>query len=132
MHKTLLNKFVTNALATVLWLALSIAPITAVANEVDVVDVKVQKSGAGVYRFNVTLRHGDTGWKHYTNAWDVVAPDGKVLGTRVLAHPHVNEQPFTRSLSGVKIPMKIKTVTIRAYDLVHKYGGKTMQVKLPE
>ena len=131
MQNALLNRFVSSVLATVLWLSLSISPITAVANEVDVVNVKVQKSGAGVYRFNVTLRHGDTGWKHYTNAWDVVAPDGKVLGTRVLAHPHVNEQPFTRSLSGVKIPMKIKTVTIRAYDLVHKYGGKTMQVKLP-
>jgi len=61
----------------------------------------------------------------------VVAPDGKVLATRSLAHPHVNEQPFTRSLSGVKIPKGIKVVTIRAYDLVHKFGGKTMQVKLP-
>ena len=38
-----------------------------------------------------------TGWEHYANKWDVVGPDDTILGTRVLLHPHVNEQPFTRS-----------------------------------
>ena len=65
------------------------------AGEVDVTAVKATKSGDGTYRFSVTLRHADTGWDHYANKWDVVAPDGTVLGTRVLAHPHVQEQPFT-------------------------------------
>jgi len=131
MQHTLLKIFRTSVLATAICLPLSIAPGISVANEADVVRVKVQKSGPGVYRFDVTLRHKDTGWKHYANAWEVLTPDGKILGTRILAHPHVNEQPFTRSLSGVKIPMNIKAVTIRARDLVHDYGGKTMTVKLP-
>ena len=101
------------------------------ANEVEVVSVKVHPGSNG-YRFDVTLRHADTGWEHYTNKWDVVAPDGTVLGTRVLYHPHVDEQPFTRSLGGVKIPAGITSVTIRAHDLAHKYGGKKITINLPK
>ena len=97
------------------------------AGEVDVVNVKVNKSG-DTYRFDVTVLHEDAGWKHYANKWDVVAEDGTVLGTRVLYHPHDDEQPFTRSLSGVVIPTSVKTVTVRAHDLVHGYGGKTITV----
>ncbi|MEN8262554.1 MAG: hypothetical protein ABFR82_03755 [Nitrospirota bacterium] len=59
-------------------------------------------------------------------------PEGNVLGTRTLYHPHVNEQPFTRSLSGVKIPADVTTVTIRAHDSIHKYEGKTKSVDLPK
>jgi hypothetical protein len=103
----------------------------AYGGEADVIDVKVVKQGAGSYRFDVTLKHADTGWKHYANAFEVLGPDGKSLGKRVLYHPHVNEQPFTRSLSGVKIPPEINMVTIRAHDSVHKTGGREMQVKLP-
>ena len=63
----------------------------------DVVDVKVTGSGEN-FRFSVTVEHADEGWDHYADRWEVVSEDGKtVYGTRVLAHPHVNEQPFTRS-----------------------------------
>ncbi|MEL0114373.1 MAG: hypothetical protein VW835_21805, partial [Rickettsiales bacterium] len=61
--------------------------------------------------------------KHYANKWDVVAPDGTVLGTRTLYHPHVEEQPFTRSLYGVRIPDGVTSVIVRAHDLEHGYGG---------
>ncbi len=47
---------------------------------------------------HVTIAHPDTGWDHYADGWEVVGDDGASLGLRVLAHPHVNEQPFTRSL----------------------------------
>ncbi|MEP1208001.1 MAG: hypothetical protein ABJM29_18430 [Rhizobiaceae bacterium] len=110
--------------------ALSCAVSTAGAGEVDVTDVKVRKTGANTYRFDVTLKHADTGWDHYANKWEVVAPDGTVLGTRVLAHPHVEEQPFTRSLGGVKIADGIKQVTIRGGDSVHELGGVEMKVSL--
>lgn len=44
----------------------------------------------------------------------------------------VDEQPFTRVLSGVVIPAVIRTVTIRSHDSVHGYGGKVMSVsRLP-
>jgi len=104
---------------------------TLAAGEADVVNVKVRKSGEGAYSFSVTVRHQDTGWKHYCNKWEVVGSDGKVYGTRVLFHPHENEQPFTRSLLGVKIPTRVKTVTVRAHDLVHKYGGREVTIEIP-
>ena len=55
--------------------------------------------GAGGWRFDVAISHGDTGWDHYADGWGVYLPDGTELGYRVLHHPHVDEQPFTRSLS---------------------------------
>ena len=101
------------------------------AGEADVVEVEVASQGNGAYRFDVAVRHGDEGWQHYADKWDVLAPDGTVLATRTLLHPHVEEQPFTRSLSGVLIPGNIREVSVRAHDLVHEYGGKTVTVKLP-
>ena len=104
----------------------------AYAGEVDVLQVEAKRSGDNVYYFGVTVTHKDDGWDHYANKWDVVAPDGTILGTRTLYHPHVQEQPFTRSLSGVRIPEGIHRVTIRAHDSVHGYGGKVMTVDLPQ
>jgi len=109
---------------------IALATLPVMAGEADVVGVKIIKEGTGTYRFDVTVRHGDEGWKHYANGWDVVAPDGKVLGTRELAHPHENEQPFTRSLAGVVIPDGINEVSLRAHDSVHQHGGAEMRVQV--
>lgn len=111
--------------------ACSLGFAVAHAGEADVVGVKIVKEGTGTYRFDVTVKHGDEGWNHYANRWDVVGPDGTVLGSRVLAHPHENEQPFTRSLQGVKIPVGIDQVTVRANDSVHETGGAEMTVQVP-
>ncbi len=101
------------------------------AGEADVVGVEIRKDGDGTYSFDVTVRHADTGWKHFANKWEVFAPDGKtVLGTRTLHHPHVDEQPFTRSQSGIRIPVGTKFVIIRAHDSVHGYGGAEKRVEL--
>lgn len=104
----------------------------AAAGEADVVAAKATPDGLGVYRFSVTVEHADTGWDHFADNFEVLAPDGTILGTRILAHPHVDEQPFTRSLGGVAIPPAIKEVTIRAHDKVDGYGGKTVTVTLPD
>jgi hypothetical protein len=101
------------------------------AGEADVLDVKVQATTDGTYTFSVTVRHTDVGWEHYADRWEIITPDGKVLGTRVLLHPHVGEQPFTRNLAGVKIPEGTRKVIVRARDSIHKYGGKEMKVVLP-
>ena len=102
----------------------------AIAGEADVIVVKVKQTGEQLYRFDVTVRHADQGWGHYADRWEVLATDGSIIDTRVLAHPHTNEQPFTRSLSGVKIPVDTRQVTIRAHDSVHDFGGETMVVDL--
>lgn len=97
-----------------------------------VVDATAIQQGEGTWRFDVTVRHDDTGWQDYADAWEVVAEDGRVLGKRVLLHPHVNEQPFTRSLSGVAIPVGTKQVLIRAHDNVEGYSGNEFVLDLPQ
>ena len=102
------------------------------AGEADVVAVSVARTGPDRIRVEATLRHADTGWDHYADKWDVLAPDGGLLGTRVLLHPHVDEQPFTRGLSGIVVPPGVDRITVRAHDSVHGYGGATMTVALPD
>ena len=118
-------------LVYVLFACLLLMTTSGYAGQADIVEVDVTRTADGTYKFDVTVRHADKGWKHFADKWDIIAPDGKVLGTRILAHPHENEQPFTRSLAGVKIPENLKEVTVRAHDMVHGYGGKTMTVALP-
>ena len=101
------------------------------AGKADVLDVSVEPEGDRTYRFSATVRHEDEGWDHYADRWEVLTPDGEVLDTRVLHHPHENEQPFTRSLGGVEIPAGISRVRIRAGDSVHGYGGREATVELP-
>jgi len=101
------------------------------ANEVDVVDVSIESIGDQRYRINVTLLHEDAGWDHYANRWDVLDETGELLGSRVLAHPHDNEQPFTRSLT-LTIPANVKKITIRANDSVHETGGAEMSIEVPQ
>lgn len=111
-------------------LALLLVSGIASANQAEIVDVAVT-SMQDSFRFDVTLRHDDAGWDHYADGWEVLSPTGEVLGKRVLAHPHVSEQPFTRSLSGVVIPRGIGTVSIRAHDSVHGYNKELFELSLP-
>ncbi len=111
-------------------LSLFLSTAGAAAGEVEVVDAQATQGGDGSWTFRVTLLHADTGWDHYADAWDVLTPDGEVVGTRVLLHPHVDEQPFTRSLSGVVIPEGITEVIVRGHDSVHGHGAVTKTVKL--
>ncbi len=107
------------------------APASADAGEADVEGAGILPTGDGRYRVEVTVRHADTGWEHYADRWEVLTPDGRLLATRVLVHPHVDEQPFTRSLSGVEIPADVSRVVVRAHDKVHGYGGREVAVAVP-
>ncbi len=109
-----------------------IIPSFIFAGEADVIVVDVRKSGDTIFHFDVTVTHGDEGWDHYVGKWEIIGPNGNVLGTSTLYHPHVGEQPFSRSLSGVKIPEDVKWVTVRAHDSIHEYGGLTKSVELPQ
>jgi len=99
-------------------------------NYAHVVKVRAGEN-AGAWRFDVTLRHGDEGWDHYADLWLVVDTEtGKEYGRRVLAHPHVNEQPFTRSQSGIKIPGGVTSVTVKAACTIHGFGGTELEIFL--
>lgn len=121
----------TKVIVAAVVLLVPVGATVASAGEADVVSVAVSRESGDSFRFDVTVRHDDTGWDHYADKWDVVGPDGEVLGTRILHHPHVEEQPFTRSLSGVKVPLSVTSVTLRAHDKVHGYGGIEKTVELP-
>ena len=102
-------------------LILAVVPTIGWAGEATVEKARAIKIGS-TWRIDVTVRHADTGWDHYADGWGVYGTDGKQLGYRELLHPHVDEQPFTRSLTGVKIPAGTGAVIIRAKDNVHGEG----------
>ena len=99
------------------------------ANEVEIVKVTMESS-AGTWTFNVTLLHKDSGWEHYADGWRVVDAKGKELGYRKLWHPHKNEQPFTRGLSGVSIPKGTTTIYVEAHDKVHGWSKQRVKIDL--
>lgn len=105
------------------------APVIAQADPPVIEGATARQSGAD-WTISVTLSHVDTGWDHYADGWRVLDKNGTVLGLRVLAHPHVNEQPFTRSLSNVKIPDKTTSVLIEARDNLTGWGKAQYQLSL--
>ncbi|MEO3416516.1 hypothetical protein AAFO92_17835 [Roseovarius sp. CAU 1744] len=94
-----------------------------------IIDARIKKTGM-VWRVDVTLKHADTGWEHYADGWEVLDAEGNRLAYRELLHPHVDEQPFTRSLSGVVFPDGTREVFIRARCNVDGWAGETTRVAL--
>ncbi len=99
------------------------------ANNVEIVNVVLTKH-AGIWRADVTLKHDDTGWKHYADAWRLVDESGNEIGKRTLYHPHVHEQPFTRSLSGFHIAGDVKIIFVEAHDLKHGWSPDKVKIDL--
>jgi hypothetical protein len=122
----------TNAMAGVLLTALVLLSGQVVADDATIVEAKIlPAAGERQFQIHVTIRHADTGWDHYANRWDVLDAEGNLLGSRTLHHPHVNEQPFTRSLT-VSIPVGVTRITIVASDSVHGDNEETYQLDVPD
>jgi len=98
------------------------------ANEAIIEDVKVLKQGSR-FTFTVRILHQDSGWEHYVDRYEIIDKKGRILATRVLVHPHELEQPFTRSLSNVKIKDETH-VYVRAHDSVDGYS-QPYEITLP-
>lgn len=99
--------------ALVLAALIALPPARPAAADPPEVVAATATAGPDGWTITVTLRHPDSGWDHYASGWEVLAPNGRRLGFRALSHPHVDEQPFTRSLSGVAIDAGIDHVLIR-------------------
>jgi hypothetical protein len=98
------------------------------AGEVSIEHARFEQGGQE-WQVSVTLSHADSGWDHYADGWRVVDGDGQELGHRTLYHPHVDEQPFTRS-QRMTIPAGVRQVFVEAHDTVHGWSGQRLAVDL--
>jgi len=97
----------------------------------DVVSVKVKARGTNTFDFDVTVSSPYDTAQRYADAFRATNKAGKVFGERKLLHDHAGEQPFTRDLYGVVIPVGVHKVLIQASDQKYGYGGNTVEVGLP-
>lgn len=79
--------------------------------------------GPGAYTLSVTIRSPDTGCDQYADWWEVLGEDGALLYRRILAHSHVDEQPFTRGGGPVDVQADTR-IYVRAHMSVGGYGGQ--------
>lgn len=101
----------------------------ALANDVTIENVYlVEKEGH--WQAKVTLRHEDSGWEHYADAWRVMDTAGNLIATRILYHPHKNEQPFTRGLDNIRIPAGVTKIYVEAHDKVHGWNPQRVNIDL--
>lgn len=85
--------------------------------------VSVQVNGKpGAYRFIVSIKSPDTGCQQYADWWEIVSEDGELLYRQLLAHSHVNEQPF--GVAGGPVSIQADTaVWVRAHMRPGNYSG---------
>lgn len=68
----------------------------------------------GAYTLAVTVESDETGCGQYADWWEVLRADGTLAYRRILAHSHVDEQPFTRSGGPVDATAD-ETLIVRAH-----------------
>ena len=118
--------------AVSLGLSLLLLSGATLADSPRVVAATATQEADGTWTVDVTLQHPDTGWDHYASAWRLLTPEGTVLGERELTHPHVDEQPFTRSLSGIVIPRGLRMVLIQPRCTMDGWVPVPTQLSLPD
>jgi hypothetical protein len=74
------------------------------------------------FKFGVKLKSEERGCKQYADWWEILNEKGELLYRRILVHSHVDEQPFTRWGSLVKIGKK-DLLYIRAHMNHFGYNG---------
>lgn len=87
-----------------------------------VTSVSAQGS-SGAYTFSVGISSPDEGCERYADWWEVITPDSVLIYRRILAHSHVDEQPFTRSGGPINIGDN-DPVLIRAHMNDLGYGSR--------
>ena len=58
----------------VLLLALFSSATATLAGEADVLKARATRDTDGTWRFDVTIRHADSGWDHYADRYEILDP----------------------------------------------------------
>lgn len=96
----------------------------------DVTDVIVS-GDENDFEFNVTIKSPDTGCEQYADWWEVIDLKGKLIYRRILAHSHVNEQPFSRTGGPIEISKALE-VYVRAHMNNSGYGSQIYKGSVEE
>jgi hypothetical protein len=99
----------------------------------DVVDATAEQADDGTWTVAATISSPYDSPDRYADAFRVLdGASGDELGVRELTHPHSDEQPFTRSLTGLEIPDGVTAVVVEGRDLANGWGGATVELTLPD
>ncbi|WP_435201220.1 hypothetical protein [Janibacter sp. GS2] len=107
-----------------------IAPDTKDAEHPDVLAAAL-KSDDGQWSLDVTLSSQYDSPDRYADGWRVLDEDGTALGEHTLGHDHADEQPVTRTQTGLEIPDDVDVVTIEGRDTENGFGGATLDITVP-
>jgi hypothetical protein len=118
-----------NMFKTGLTIAFLLIAQSAAADNAEIKNVRASQSG-GLWTFDVTISHEDAGWDHFADAWRILDMSGNQLAIRELIHPHVDEQPLTRSLSGIALPEGTTQVGVQVRDTVAGWAPGVTTVDL--
>jgi desulfoferrodoxin (superoxide reductase-like protein) len=117
-----------------IWSQNSESTITLQTNNLDYAQVEfveLVRLSPNEYRVSVTVLHNDEGWDHYADAWQIVNQEtGEIIAERILAHPHDNEQPFTRSINRVRFAETQTMLVVRAKCNIHGFGGREVVIDM--
>lgn len=97
----------------------------------DVLRAELARDGVGTYTLEVTMSSPYDTPERYADGWRVLDEDRNELGSHTLTHDHAEEQPFTRSQTGLTIPADVDLVTVEGRDLQYGYGGAAVTVAVP-
>ncbi|MEO0377870.1 MAG: hypothetical protein AAF329_25400 [Cyanobacteria bacterium P01_A01_bin.17] len=102
------------------------APNQPEAGLAKVTDVTATENQPGQYTFAVTVESPDTGCEQYADWWEVLSEEGELLYRRILAHSHIDEQPFQRSGGPVSVSAD-QILIVRAHMNPGGYGTQAMK-----
>jgi hypothetical protein len=102
----------------------------AFADAPDVVDAIATEAG-GRWTVTVTIAHHDTGWDHFAKGFAVLLPDGTRLAYLEFSHPHIGQDTFAASLTGLRISNDVPFLLIRTRCNLVGWAAEPVQIDLP-
>lgn len=120
-----------NILLRTIFLLMLSATSAVFAGEVKILTADFKHTGDQTWNVSVTLKHADSSWDHYADDWRIVDTGGKIIADRVLAHPHIDEQPFTRSQGQIRLPTS-DMIYIEAHDKRHGWAPQRLPVDMSQ